>query len=62
MSDDEVAVVGVAERDEGLPTTGGIVGVPERDLRLSEEVDHDRSVEPVRANRVEPTPQHGRGQ
>ena len=60
VSDDEVAVIGVAERDEVLPATGGLVGLPERDLGLPEQVDDDSSVEPVRANRVEATPQQGR--
>src|SRR5258708_27380725 len=60
VRDDEVTVVDSAERDERTRTFDGCAAVAQRDVRLAEEFDYCRGIEPARARRGEPAAQDGR--
>ena len=60
MRDDQVAVAGGAERDQGMPPLDGRAAVEQRDLCLAEQLDHCGGIEAVRACRGEPPPQDSR--
>ena len=60
VRDDEIAVAGGAQRDKGPSPFDGRAAVAQRDLCLTEQLDHRGDIEPVRAGGGQPAAQHGR--